>query len=76
MPDKTRRYPELVEWLQESGFSEPEIEAILDQVEVYERRIGLDAVMASIADGSFDLDGVIAEALKKTGADSSATGEE
>lgn len=65
MPAKPRRYPELVEWLQENGFSEPEIDAILQRVEVYEQRIGLDAVMASIADGSFDLNGVIAEALKK-----------
>lgn len=65
MANKRDRYPELVEWLQESGFSGLEVDAILKRVEEYEKRVGLDAVMASIADGSFDLDGVIAEALKK-----------
>lgn len=72
MSEQHRRYPELVDWLQGNGYSEPDIQAILKRVEAYEKKIGLDAVMASIADGSFDLDAVISEALKKTGGDESA----
>jgi hypothetical protein len=65
MADASRPYPELVAWLEENGYSEPEIAQVLDGVRRYEERIGLDTVMESIAAGTFDLNAIIEETLKK-----------
>ena len=66
--ESTERYADLVAWLKESGYTEPDIALIIGQVEQYEQRMGLDSVMDSLADGNFDLNAIIEEALKKSGA--------
>lgn len=71
MAEAKRAFPELVAYLKENGYSDQDIDKILDGVRQYDQRIGLDTVMESIASGAFDLNAVIEEALKKTGGDSS-----
>ncbi len=58
------QYAELVALLKEEGYNEEQIDKILEKVRVYEHKMGIDSVMDSLANGTFDLDQVIQDALK------------
>ena len=53
----------LVDWLKQKGHSAEEIEKIIAKVQQYDKETNVDAVMDSIAGGSFDLQAIIDEAL-------------
>jgi hypothetical protein len=56
-------YPELVEYLRTEGYSPADVEKILVRVRQYEIETQHDSVMDSIGAGTFDLAGLIKEAL-------------
>ncbi len=63
MSDDTSGFEELIAWLKEQGHTPEEIKKIMDRVNHYEREMGTDSVMDSLAKGNFNLDTIIAEAL-------------
>ncbi|MGF1580254.1 MAG: hypothetical protein ACFCD0_12900 [Gemmataceae bacterium] len=71
MDQDAYQYAELVALLKEEGHSAETIDAILEQVKEYEKKTGIDSVMDSIANGTFDLDAVITDALRSIGKDDS-----
>jgi hypothetical protein len=56
---------ELAEMLAEKGYSQPDIEKIIQQIGRRESETQVDSIMDSIDSGSFDLAAIIAEALKE-----------
>ena len=58
-----QKYPEVVTWLREQGHSDPEIEKILNRLEVHDQAVKADSLMDSIENGNFDIESIIQEAL-------------
>ena len=54
------------QWLEQRGYSPPEIERILAKLAAYDQKTLNDAVFDSIGQGTMTLDAIIAEALAKT----------
>ena len=57
-------YSLLIEWLQERGMTEAEIDRVLAKVREYDEKTMHDSVMESIGAGRMTLDGLIREALE------------
>ncbi len=65
MTDEAYQFAELIAWLKEEGYSEDQVHRILAEVRKHDRLTMTDSLMDSIADGTFDLDGLISEALDR-----------
>lgn len=61
--EQSEDYGPLIEWLKERGHQDHEIDQILAQVRVYEKKMQNDSVMDSIGAGRLSLDAIIQEAL-------------
>ncbi len=57
-------YSLLIEWLEERGMSEEEIQRVLTKVREYDEKTMHDSVMESIGSGRMTLDGLIKDALE------------
>ncbi|MBX7165170.1 MAG: hypothetical protein K1X74_02360 [Pirellulales bacterium] len=59
----SKHHAEIVAHLTEQGYTAPQIIKIMEKVAEYDRRIVRDSVLDAIAEGSFNLDSIIREAL-------------
>ena len=64
--DEETFYAEVVEWLEERGHSQVEIEKILQRIRSYEQETQTDSLMESYGQGGVTLATIIAEALGET----------
>jgi len=67
--------PAVVEWLQQRGFTPPEIAKVLDRMAQYDQKTQSDSVFDSIGNNSLTLDAIIREALEETTPGEQALGE-
>lgn len=61
MADK--QHAQLIAWLQDRGHTAGEIDQILAKVTEYDNKVMHESVFDSIDEGTFDIEGIIREAL-------------
>jgi len=63
---------ELVQWLNDRGLSQAEVEKVLEHIRSYDRQTQVDSIMDSIAEGTFNLQAIVDQALKDDGSQSAS----
>ena len=57
--------PEITQWLADRGYPPAAIEKILERLDRFDAQVNRDSVFDAMATGEFDMNALIAEALKE-----------